>query len=109
MIADNFILTPQHEQKLILVSELMRGTVDELLNKAPYVRYLWVQHADNPTRTQGSACWPRCAANAGSRHALLEVKTPYPPRLNRLAEQLVIRNGRKEPLARLFEIQPTTP
>ena len=109
VIADNFILTPQHERKLLLVESLMRGTVDELLNQAPYVRYLLVQRADDPTRAQQSLCWPRCAANAGLRHELLEVLTPFPPRLKLLAEQLVARNGRKEPLARLFEILPAAP
>ena len=109
VIADNFILTPQHEQALVLVESLMAGTVDELLNKAPYVRYLLVQRADDPTRAQKSVCWPRCAANAGLRHELLEVVTPFPPRVRLLAEQLVVRDGRKEPLARLFEILPATP
>ena len=109
VIADNFILTPQHEQALVLVESLMAGTVDELLHKAPYVRYLLVQRADDPTRAQKSVCWPRCAANAGLRHELLEVVTPFPPRVRLLAEQLVVRDGRKEPLARLFEILPAAP
>jgi len=109
VIADNFILTPQHEQKLLLADTLMRGTVDELLSKAPYVRYVLVQRADDPTRAQRSACWPRCAANAGLPHELLEVTTPFPSRLHLLAEQLVMRDGRKEPLARLFEILPAPP
>ncbi len=69
------------------------------------MRYLLVQRADDPTRAQRSACWPHCVANVGLRHELLEVRTPFPPRLRLLlAEQLVVRNGVKQPLARLFEI-----
>lgn len=109
VIADNFILTPQHERKLMLVERLMRGTVAQLLADAPYVRYLLVQRADDPTRIEGSACWPRCVANLGLRHELLEVRTPFPPRLRLLAEQLVVRDGVKQPLARLFEIEAAAP
>ena len=65
--------------------------------------------ADDPTRAQASTCWPQCQANLGVRHELLEVQTPFPPRVSLLAEQLVIRGGRKEPLARLFEILPKAP
>ena len=106
VIADNFILTPQHERKLLLVEHLLAGSVDDLLREAPYVRYVLVQRADDPTRDEGSHCWPKCAANAGLRHELLEVLTPFPPRFKLLAEQLVIRDGAKQPLARLFEILP---
>lgn len=109
VVADNFILTPQHERKLMLVEHLMQGSVAQLLGEAPWVRYLLVQRADDPTRRQQSPCWPRCAAHAGLRHELLEVQTPFPPRLRLLAEQLVVRNGSKEPLARLFEILPAAP
>lgn len=109
VIADNFILTPQHEQKLLLVERLMAGTVDHLLASAPYVRYLLVQRADDPTQTLASPCFPQCAANAGLRHELIELRTPVPPRLRLLAEQLVIRDGHSQPLARLFEILPATP
>ncbi len=109
VIADNFILTPQHERKLLLVEKLMRGSVAQLLSEAPYVRYLLVQRADDPTRKHESACWPRCAANRGLRHELLEVRTPFPPRFTLLAEQLVVRDGVMQPLARLFEIAPPAP
>jgi hypothetical protein len=109
VIADNFILTPQHEQKLLLVEALMDGTFDQLLERAPYVRYLLVQRADDPTRAQRSQCWPHCPANVGLRHELLEAVGPLPPRLHLLAQQLVIRDGHKEPLARLFEILPASP
>ena len=109
VIADNLILTPQHEQKLLLVEQLMAGTVDHLLASAPYVRYLLVQRADDPTQTLASPCFPQCAANAGLRHELLEVQTPLPPRLRLLAEQLVRRDGHSQPLARLFEILPARP
>ncbi len=109
VLADNFILTPQHERKLVLVEQLMGGSVAQLLRDAPYVRYLLVQRADDPTRAQRSSCWPHCAAHVGLRHELMEVRTPFPPRLKLLAEQLIVRNGVKEPLARLFEILPATP
>lgn len=39
----------------------------------------------------------------------MEVRTPFPPRLKLLAEQLIVRNGVKEPLARVFEILPAAP
>ena len=106
VIADNFILTPQHEQKLLLVEQLMAGSLEQVLKTAPYVRYLLVQRADDPTRSQASLCFPHCAANAGLRHELLERVTPFPSRLHLLAEQLVSRDGRREPLARLFEVLP---
>ena len=109
VIADNFILTPQHEQKLLLVEQLMAGTVDQLIASAPYVRYVLVQRADDPTQAVASPCFPQCAANAGLRHELLEVRTPFPPRLSLLAEQLVMRDGGSQPLARLFEILPAMP
>jgi len=47
VIANNFILTPQHVQKIRQSEELLASSLDEVLARAPYVRYVYVRRADN--------------------------------------------------------------
>lgn len=51
VLADNFSVTPQHEQKLALVEQLMASSVAQLLRDAPYVRNFLVQRADDPAHS----------------------------------------------------------
>jgi hypothetical protein len=101
VIANNFVLTRQHEEKLRLSLELFAGTVSEALQRAPYLRYVMVARAD---RVGIDKCFPQCEANAGLRHQLLETDGPYPPELKFIGEVKGTHDGVTEPLARLFEV-----
>lgn len=104
VIADNFILTPQHERKVVETDALLRGTLADVRSRAPYVRYILVRRADNVMGN--SPCALDCPENAGLRAELLADPAPTPPGLTLLAEQRIERRGRIEPLGRLFAIDP---
>jgi len=101
VIADNFVLTRQHEEKLRLSVKLFESSVADVLRDAPYVRYILVSRAD---RIGIEKCFPSCPANRGLRHELLESRDPYPPALKFLGEVQAAHDGVTEPFARLFEV-----
>jgi hypothetical protein len=103
VISDNFVLTRQHEQKLLLTGQLLRGSVADVRRLAPYVKYILVVRADDPS-TKG--CFPACEGNQGLRHELIEASPPYPAGLRFLGESQAVIGGATEPLARLFEVLP---
>ena len=47
VMANNFILTPQHEEKIREVNQLMAGTFDELRSNHPYIEYVLVRRVDS--------------------------------------------------------------
>jgi hypothetical protein len=110
VIADGFILTRQHQEKVLQARELLDLSLNQLLEKAPYVRYILVRRADDSLALGGVRCWPNCPENAGLRQELLAGTPPYPPQLKLLAEanlRMMNPDGRgefREPFARLFEI-----
>ena len=103
VISDNFLLTRQHEEKLVLTDRLLRGSVEEVRRVAPYVRYLLIARADDVTENE---CFPTCNTNLGLRHELIEAAPPFPPGVRYLAETRAEIHGHIEPLARLFALDP---
>ena len=103
VIADNFILTPQHQLKVLRSEALLAGTLDDVLARAPYVRYILVRRADNVLTA--TTCHPGCADNAGLREQLLGAGGLQMARLTLLSEMKVRRGDVLEPLARLFRVK----
>ncbi|MFO1436489.1 MAG: hypothetical protein U1F34_09140 [Gammaproteobacteria bacterium] len=101
VIADNFILTKQHEEKLRLSLELFHSNVSDVLKRARYIKYIMVARAD---RVGIDKCFPACAANTGLRHQLLESNGPFPDEVRFLGEVQGTHDGVTEPLARLFKV-----
>jgi hypothetical protein len=106
VIADGFILTRQHQQKVVEVRELLQSNLDEVLARAPYIRYIYLRRADDILAVGSSRCYPRCPENTGLRQQLLVDGPPFPPQLKLLAEKKlqIGDNGQVEPYARLFEV-----
>jgi hypothetical protein len=102
VIADTFILTAQHEQKFLLVDQLLHLPLREVLERAPYVRYIYVRRNDN---FFASDCARRaCPENAGLRQELLFAPT-IPDGLRLLGELRVTGpGGDSEVLARAFAV-----
>ena len=109
VIADGFILTRQHQQKVVEVRQLLQSNLDEVLAKAPYIRYIYVRRADDILAVGSSRCYPDCPENAGLRKQLLVDGPPFPPQLKLVAEKMVQvgENAEVEPYARLFEVVRT--
>jgi hypothetical protein len=104
VIADDFIITAQHERKLLEAQRLMQSPLDQVIAEAPYVRYLYVRRNDNVFQ---SNCGRDCPGNRGLRAALLFDGPPFPPQLRLIGEvDLPAPGGRAVPLARAFEIVP---
>ncbi len=104
VIADDFIITAQHEDKLLFAQRLMQSSLAEVMAQAPYVRYIYVRRNDNVFQ---SGCGADCPENRGLRAALLFGVPPYPPPLRLVGEvDLPAANGGTVPLARAFEIIP---
>ena len=104
VMANNFILTPQHEQKIGETDVLLGGSVASLLTRAPYVRYLLVRRSDNVLLPPGQGCYPQCVENRGLTQQLLIDAPPFPPQVRLIHELWMMNGSRREPLARLFEI-----
>jgi len=112
VIADGFILTRQHQEKVLQAHELLGLSLNQLLEKAPYVRYILVRRADAFLAPGGKRCWPECPENVGLRQELLVDAPPYPAQVKLLSEASLRRmkgadadaGELREPFARLFEI-----
>jgi hypothetical protein len=98
VIANNFVLTPQHVEKLRLSGALLAGSLGDALARAPYVRYILVRRGDNVLDDAGCGGLA-CPQNNGLRQELLAEKPP--PGLRLIME---IRLPDREPLARLYEV-----
>ena len=105
VIADNFITTPQHADKLRLAEALLAGSAAEVVRQAPYVRYILVRRADN-VLDHTRLCGLECPENAGLRRELLTQGRSAPDGLRLLHEFQVQRAGRAEPFAKIFEVVP---
>jgi hypothetical protein len=100
VIANNFILTPQHVQKIRQTGELLAAPLSDVLARAPYVRYVYVRRVDN-VLDDVRGCGVGCPENRGLRMELLSGAPPA--RLRLLME---VRMPDSQPLARLFEVIP---
>lgn len=102
VIADNFILTPQHESKVVESNRLLSADLDFVMQHAPWVRYIYVRRKDNIYDFPG--CYPNCPENAGLRRELFAVDSDTDQRLELLFEKKIVRDGREEPFARAFRV-----
>ena len=109
VIADGFILTRQHQQKVVDVRHLLQSNLNEVLAEAPYIRYIYVRRADDILATGDNRCYPKCPENTGLRQQLLVDGPPFPPQVKLLAEKKlqIGENVEIEPYARLFEVVRT--
>ena len=100
VIANNFIMTPQHEQKIRLSEELLAGDMTRLEQQAPYVRYVLVKRADNFLGQDSEAAR---TMNTGLRRFMLGA--PLPPELKTITRLQVARpDGSQETIAALYEV-----
>lgn len=102
--ANMFIMTPQHQRKVLENNALFRASVDEVLTRAPYLRYILVRRADNIFDTK--SCYPQCPQNVGLRHELLSASALHSSRVSLLFEKRIDRGNMQEPLLRLFAVNP---
>jgi hypothetical protein len=102
VIANMFIITPQHVRKVRETEELLAlNSVEELLARAPHVRYLLVRRGDN-VLDESAPCGVECPENRGLRFELLSKGPPFPAGLE-LLDEIGLRKGTQlQPLARLF-------
>ncbi len=108
VIADNFVITRQHEEKLLEAERLLSLPLDQVLAQAPYVRYIYVRRNDNVYQ---STCGRDCPENRGLRQLLFEDPARY-PRLKLIAERDLpgrTPGSPPQPLARIFEVLPSGP
>jgi hypothetical protein len=99
VIADDFILTAQHEQKIVLVQGLLQSDLQAVFGLTPYVRYIYVRRD-----MFRPSCGDGCAEYRGLRQTLLFGRPPFPPRL-RLVHEVVFQN---QTWGRLFEVVPAS-
>jgi hypothetical protein len=105
VIGNMFIITPQHVRKVRDTEELLAlGSVEEVLARAPYVRYVLVRRADN-VLDDAEPCGVDCPENRGLRFELLSKGPPYPAKLELLEELRVRKGAQVQPLARLFLVR----
>jgi hypothetical protein len=111
VIANNFILTPQHQRKLREAEALLSLSARELADRHPEIDYVLVR------RDYQDLGWPAAQAArryAGLRHELLFASGPLPPEF-RLVYEVLQRDpaGPHLALARVFRIErspaPTSP
>jgi hypothetical protein len=100
VIADNFILTPQHVEKIRESEALLAGSLAEVRQRAPYIRYILVRRGEN-VLDDVRGCGLGCPENRGLR---MELLSKEPPRGPRLLDEVRLPDG--QPLARLYELAP---
>ena len=100
VIADNFILTPQHVEKIRESEALLAGSLAEVRTRAPYVRYVLIRRGEN-VLDDVRGCGLDCPENRGLR---MELLSKEPPARLRLLDEVRLPNA--QPLARLYEVVP---
>lgn len=103
VIADNFIMTRQHEEKLLEVEKLLRSSPAEALREMPQARYIYVRRKDDFLH---SDCGQRaCEQNRGLRQDLLFSDSFAQWGLRLIATFDFQRDPtHQEPFARIFEV-----
>lgn len=101
VIANNFALSPQHQEKIAFSDYLLTLTLKEVLTEAPYIRYIYVRRNDNPF--EDMSVLRRAQFNKGLRADLLYGDQPDSLEL---VERLDLKlNGETQPLARLYRVR----
>jgi len=106
VIANNFLLTPQHERKIAELDELMALKPAELAAKASHVRYVFARFEDLYLTTPDGSMTPATIAQLRRRNPGLVTKlllNPAPQGFEILHE-LRLDDGRDIPYARLFKV-----
>jgi hypothetical protein len=103
VIADNFIMTRQHEEKLLEVDKLLSASPEEALRMMPQARYIYVRRKDP---FLSSDCARRaCEENRGLRQDLLFSNSFARWGLRLIATFDFQRDStHQEPFARIFEV-----
>ena len=109
VIANNFIISPLHSQKVRQSEQLLAGKAASLVANEPWIRYVYVNRMDNVLVNEPDAVVR--AANAGLREELLLNPGAFPAGFTLLAEvQIAVRpDSPPLPLARLFRIDREAP
>ena len=114
VIANPFLLTPLHEQKLLETRRLMSLPAAQLLSSAPYLRYVYVRRDSLFYRGPGNTTvtMPRGNPDDPDPPLVQELLTTpmqsFPPRF-RLVKELYFPGNADAPYARLFAIDPPPP
>lgn len=108
VIADNFIMTRQHEEKLQELDKILLSSPSEALREMPQIRYIYVHRNDD---FLNSDCGKRaCEENRGLRQALLFSDFYGQWGLRLIAEYDFQRDTtHQEPFARIFEVSGLNP
>lgn len=108
VISNNFILTPQHEEKLLLGERLLGLDARTLIDRYPWVDYVFVRRNDAIFEDLPAA--EVAAQNAGLRGELLLDDGPWPAELELLVQlRTEVAPGRPLTLARAFRIHHRSP
>ncbi len=111
VIANNFLLTAQHERKVREQAALMQLSPEELLEKAPLVRYVYVRRASLfvPNARGGLDFLPRGDPDQPDPRLvndLLAAQAGQLPSRYRLVKELAFEKPSHNVYARLFSVQP---
>lgn len=101
-IADNFIMTPQHLERIAYTEARFASSAEDLRRNHPWIRYVYVQRQDNPLveKSRGAAR----AANPRLIQELLLAPT-LPAGFETLGESVLThRDGEREPIARVLRV-----
>lgn len=111
VIANNFLLTPQHERKVREVRALMEMTPQELKTVAPFVRYVYVRRMSLFRRKPegGREFIPDGDPSTPDPRLVRDLLERQPDNLPsgfRLLKELAFERPAHRPYARLFIIEP---
>lgn len=105
VIANNFIISPLHSQKIRESDQLLAGTADDIVVNESWIRYVYVNRMDDVFANESEDKVRE--ANTGLREELLLPKSDFPEGYTLLSEVLFAygQGGRPMPLARFFRIE----
>ncbi|MGI9309607.1 MAG: hypothetical protein ACR2P6_10105 [Gammaproteobacteria bacterium] len=109
VMANNFLMTPQHEEKLRTVNDLMNSSADEFLQKAPAARYVMLRLGGLYAVRPDGQMAPTSVDYLRSRHPQLTRELLLSDQKHerfRVVEQLYVDDLRGIAYAGLFEIAP---
>lgn len=103
VIANNMIITPQHQHKVIQVENLFTNSAEELREKERWIKYVYVRRQDNILGNESDTVIHN--KNPGLRQELLLKGSDFPEGFKLLKELVLASStGGLIPYARLFKI-----
>ena len=105
MIANNMIVTPQHQQKVLLIEKLFSLNADQFMKEAKWIKYIYIRRQDNILAEEEGL--DALAKLSGIRKLLLQEGQQFPEGFH-LLKELVLQSPDKKRLiyARLFKVDP---